>query len=65
MSERQRQAQRAAASDCPVCGCDQVEGGPVGIGGPRAFQEVSCCRCGASWTNTYYWSSFTLHDDGR
>ncbi len=48
-----KQAQVYTGKCCPVCGCGDIEGGPVEIESPLALQEMSCPECEEEWTDIY------------
>lgn len=49
---------------CPICGSDQIEGGPVDIQGAYAVQEVGCIECGAQWDDLYNLTGFINLENG-
>jgi len=38
---------------CPICGSDDLEGGPISIEGNYAIQEMDCVICEATWMDHY------------
>jgi hypothetical protein len=40
-------------TECPICHCNQIEGGNVEISVGSAFQEMHCTECEATWTDQY------------
>ena len=50
------------AGKCPCCNSDQIEGGPVQIDGPSAWQSISCNDCGARWADIYTLSSYEIEE---
>jgi len=38
---------------CPICGSDDLEGGPIDIEGNFAIQEMGCILCEATWMDFY------------
>lgn len=49
---------------CPVCGGDEIEGGPVQIESCAAWQEMGCINCGSSWHDVYDLIEYQLQYDG-
>lgn len=58
------QSQYAIAGTCPVCGCEELTGGPVETGNGNASQEMSCDDCGATWIDTYTLNGYDCLKDG-
>lgn len=48
---------------CPRCGTHEVTGQPVSVENARAWQRVSCDRCGARWTEVYILNHAELDED--
>ena len=38
---------------CPLCRSEDVEYDDIEYEGGYAYQVVTCCECGASWTQVY------------
>jgi transcription elongation factor Elf1 len=38
---------------CPFCGRDSIEGGFIEVDAGKAFQVMSCSRCGSKWQDVY------------
>ena len=41
------------ACECPFCGSENIEGGPVEIDLGSAWQQVSCVDCEKEWSDLY------------
>lgn len=53
-SEEEKKYIESKGQVCPVCNKKYtVEGGSVEMDGDKAYQEVTCTSCGASWTDIY------------
>lgn len=48
---------------CPVCGSDEIQGGPVDVDGNQATQEVSCDACNSTWDDVYTLTGYRNLDD--
>ena len=42
-----------AGQFCPVCGSNQIEGGPFEADSSTAYQEVTCLDCDSGWNDIY------------
>ena len=38
---------------CPICGCDDIEGGPWDSSPGEAWQEITCRECESMWVDLY------------
>ena len=47
-----------------VCGCVDIEGGPVPVEADGACQSVTCGDCGADWVDCYEKVSTTITHPG-
>jgi len=44
---------------CLVCGSEDIEGNFISVEEGVASQEITCCDCGATWTDNYKLESIT------
>ena len=56
---------QAGGVKCPFCDSQDIEGGSVEIDSGRAYQKVSCHKCGKAWHDGYTLDSllFEGNDD--
>ena len=43
----------SGCSECPMCGCDQIEGGDINVDSGTCSQEMYCTECDAEWYDVY------------
>ena len=63
----QKQANEYVAGgggNCPHCGSEQIVGGSIEIDAGRAYQEITCQACEASWVDGYTLASVMLRAVG-
>ena len=50
---------------CPECGSTEIEGGPITIEHPTAWQEdCNCLVCHAQWEDYYAYTDYLLISSG-
>ena len=52
MLDKKRHEKKIGLS-CPSCGSSSIQGGFVEIEAGRAYQEMSCTECDATWRDVY------------
>ena len=50
---------------CPVCYCDQIEGDTMQVDAGSAWQDVTCTKCGETWTDVYSPVTAISNETGR
>ena len=50
---------------CPICGTDEITGGPVEIEGDNAIQVMSCLACGTRWHDVYGLVNNVIDEEGE
>lgn len=61
LSAEQVTAYQQNPDKCPYCKSDSLEGEGVDVCKGYNTQVVSCCECGAEWTDKYMWMGITVH----
>ena len=54
---------QAGGVKCPFCDSVDIEGGAVEIDFGRAYQKVTCKKCGHDWSDGYSLNSIMLTDE--
>jgi len=53
LTKEQKEKYLKSPNVCPACGHDQIEGGPVEVDNGHCWQNITCNKCGACWTDIY------------